>query len=108
MNYVATDTSTVIDDVQNQNFYTCGTGTAANCLRLHSGAMLRYGKSSTYNFGGTASTNFVWFHIDPDGTSDGSTNGPGKSVGFDLYYNGRVSSYGVINGTSQDPPWFSW
>src|SRR5689334_18650453 len=40
MNYVATDTSTVIDDKQTGGTYTCGGGSANYCLRLHSGAML--------------------------------------------------------------------
>jgi prepilin-type N-terminal cleavage/methylation domain-containing protein len=108
MNYVSTDSSTVIDNVQDAGFNTCGSGSADFCLRLHNGAIFRYGRSITYNFGGTSPTDKTWFVMDPDGTSDGTTNGPGKAVAFYLYYNGRISSYGVANNSNQDPPWFTW
>jgi len=120
-NYTATDTTTVIDDKQTQGSQTCGGGTAQTCLRLHNGAILRYGRSSSYNFGGSGTTNAIWFDVDPDGAYSGTTNGSGKAIEFWMYYNGRISSYGNIvnntchNGptcvnqnTSYDPPWFSW
>ena len=108
MNYVATDTSTVIDDKQNQGTYTCGGGGAAYCLRLHNGAMFRYGRKTSYNFGGTSATDNTWFDIDPDSTTDGTTNGPGKALEFVLFYNGRISTRGVVNSSNQDPLWFNW
>ena len=109
MNYIAFDTSTLIDAKQNQGTSLCGSGTANYCLKLASGAMLRYGKSSTYNFGGTSATNYVWFDVDPDGkVTDGTTNGPGKSIEFCMFYNNRLSTRDVVSGTNNDPPWFNW
>jgi prepilin-type N-terminal cleavage/methylation domain-containing protein len=123
MNYVRTDTSTVVDHHQLAGTYTCGSEAAAQCLRLHSGAIMRYG-NSIFTIGGTNTTNAIWFSVDPDGTSDGTTNGPGKAVEFWIYYSGRLATYGTmssntcqsISGTptchnpnpALDPPWFSW
>jgi type II secretory pathway pseudopilin PulG len=120
MNYVAANITTIVDDKQTLGTYTCASVPAAQCLRLHSGAILRYGTSAGYYFGGTNTTNAIWFDIDPDGTTDGTTNGPGKAVEFWMYYNGRLSTFGTIasntcyNGgcanptPTLDPPWFSW
>jgi len=108
MNYIATDSSTIIDDKQTGGTYTCGGGSANYCLRLHNGGILRYGRSVTYNFGGTNATDVVWFDIDPDGTTDGTTNGPGKAVEFYLYYNGKITTRGYVTNPALDPPWFSW
>jgi prepilin-type N-terminal cleavage/methylation domain-containing protein len=121
LNYLKADTATVIDGKQTQGSETCGAGTAQTCLRLHSGAMLRYGRSSAYYFGGSNTTNAIWFDIDPDGAYSGTTNGSGKAIEFWLYYNGRLSSYATINSntchngstcvnpnSAYDPSWFSW
>jgi hypothetical protein len=78
----------------------------------------------SYYFGGTATTNAIWFSVDPDAkVTDGTTNGPGKAVEFWLYYNGAIRTYGGILNNScgyafgnnctnpdptRDPPWFSW
>lgn len=117
MNYVSVDASSTIDLYQNSTTRTCD-GTGYQCVRLHNGGMLLW---ATAGFTGTASTNAFYFYYDPDGqVTDGTTNGPGKSVVFWLYYNGRLSSYGNIaantvygGGTvgpmpSYDPPWFQW
>src|SRR5262249_2638154 len=91
-----------------------------NCIKLHNGGKLLYSVGS--KFGGTGTTNAMYFYFDPDGqVTDGTTNGPGKSVVFWLYYNGRLTSYSnLTSGTyndgqgpidpdpSYDPPWFSW
>lgn len=115
INYVQYDTSgTLVDDVPGLGSWTCSN--AQPCLRLHNGAALFY---MGYNFGGTATTNAIYFHLDPDGTYSGNTNGPGKSVQIFLYYNGRMTAKsGVLPGTctsgpcnittSSDPSWFSW
>jgi len=122
MNYVAANVSTTIDDKQGQGTQSCSSGNPyGQCLALHSGAILRYGQSASNYFGGTNTTNAVWFDIDPDGTTDGTTNGPGKAIEFWLYYNGRLSTVGTVatntcrNGAncvnptpSLDPPWFAW
>lgn len=114
LNYVKVDTTTSIDDRQGGNTFACGT----SCLRLHNGAVLMFGTGAS--FGGTNSTNAVYFYFDPDGTTDGTTNGPGKSVIYFLYYNGKLMSYqNIPDGTATsgstynhcpgcDPPWFSW
>lgn len=121
MNYAAVDTSTIIDGEYTQGSHTCGSSSARQCLRLHNGAMLRYGNPSTDLFGGTNTTNAIWFSVDPDGVYSGSATGEGKAVEFWLYYNGRLATWGTVEpntcrngGTcvdptpANDPPWFSW
>lgn len=120
MNYVAIDTTTTIDLWQTKGTESCGAYSGI-CLRLHTGAYLKYWPADD-TFGGTASTNAVPFLIDPDGkVTDGTTNGPGKSVYVWLYTNGRIVDNGnTLSGTtytggnppvadpSTVPPWFSW
>lgn len=106
MNYVSTDSSTIIDHMYGCNSYTCGTGGSGGCIRLHNGAIIRY--NTSVGFGGTASTNNLWFAVDPDGSHNGTTNGYGKAIEFIFYYNGRISTRGTVAGITQDPPWFSW
>ena len=119
LNYVAMDTASNIDDSYTQGSRACSMDSGV-CLRLHSGAYLQYWPAD--NFNGVANTNGVPFTIDPDGkVTDGTTNGPGKSIHFFLYYNGRVLDHGNIvpgtnynNGVTWDPnpaqvpPYFSW
>ena len=115
MNFVASDSSSSID-----GFYNSGTRACSSypCVRLHNGGMLSW---ATAGFTGTNTTNAIYFYFDPDGVvTDGTTNGPGKSVTFWLYYNNRVTSYSnIVAGTvygggtanpnaTYDPPWFSW
>jgi prepilin-type N-terminal cleavage/methylation domain-containing protein len=116
MNYLATDSSTTIDLAQTNTTRACGGG--YGCIKLHNGGMLMWASAG---FMGTNTTNAVYFYFDPDGVvTDGTTNGPGKSVGLWLYYNNRITSYGnLTSGTvygggtvnphpTYDPPWFSW
>ena len=120
MNYLSLDSGSSVDDVQTQNVQGCTNPAAhAVCLNLHSGAKLRFWNSQ---FGGTQNTSAVLFWFDPDGkVTDGTTNGPGKSVAFVLYYNGLLTSYGrtlpnscttsgcpFAPNPNTDPPWFSW
>lgn len=87
---------------------------AANILRLHNGALLF---TDPNGFGGTGTTNVVWFMVDPDGKYTGKED----SIWFMLYYNGRITSWGsCFPGTTdstgvwpcpdpnKDPAWFSW
>lgn len=121
MNYVKYETATQIDDDQGNTTTSCTAGMP--CLRLHNGAVLY--SWGTASFGGTASTNMLWFQVDPDGTvtspgGDTSPNAPGKSVVYFLYYDGFITDYGnarfpSINSAntfgpspSRTPPWFSW
>lgn len=117
LNYVKFDTSSVID-----NHYGGGTkncDSSQPCILLHNGARVQL--TQNY-FNGTASTNAIWFRVDPDGkeTVTVSTTGPGKSVNFMIYANGRITTGGgcltgttydagvVPCGVGEDPPWFSW
>jgi type II secretory pathway pseudopilin PulG len=120
MNYTTVDSSTTFDFTYGLTTRTCD-GAGAKCLKLHNGALLQFGDAATDNFGGTSTTNGIYFVVDPDsGNTDGTTTGPGKATEFWLYYNGRLTSKAntlpqVCNGGgcytptgSEDPPYFSW
>lgn len=117
MNYVNTDTSTVINNSPNNPVVsgatlTCGSNNL-RCLRLHNGAILAYHTTDTFN--GTALTNAIPFYLDPDGGNNGN-----DSVELFLYTNSRLSSGGTCQtnttwsagsqnpDTSYDPNWLSW
>ena len=118
MNYVTIDSTSSIDLFPGSTTRACNSG--YKCLKLHNGGMLLY--STGGSFGNTAPTSAIYFYFDPDGqVTDGTTNGPGKSVVFWLYANGQITSYsnlksGTVNGSagavaadpSYDPSWFSW
>lgn len=117
LNYVNIDSVAQIDNVQTLGTRDCSTA-GRLCLKLHNGAMLETASSC---FGGTGSTNAVWYLVDPDGkVTDGTTDGPGKSVQFALYFSGRILTRGTLEpntvdcfgvnqpNASRDPPWFSW
>lgn len=112
MNYVRIDTSGVsVDDDQISGTEVCDA--SAPCLRMHNGSTIHWISADT--FGGTNTTNALWFHIDADGVV--SSN---KSVAIFLYYNGRLVDEGqIVAGTASSaqsytadstkvPPWFSW
>jgi prepilin-type N-terminal cleavage/methylation domain-containing protein len=114
LNYVSIRTTGLIDD-----YYGTGTNNCSNtrrCFILHNGGVVY--NSST--MGGTASTSAMWFEVDPDGQSSSTTNGPGKSIMFWLYYSGRLKTYSTIDpntcdsgwctsaDANADPPWFNW
>ncbi|MGE0200642.1 MAG: type II secretion system protein [Candidatus Melainabacteria bacterium] len=97
MNYTKMLTSgeTVDQDHSQTGNWICGTWNP--CFVLQSGAILQVyygdGTLSTGNqFGGTGSNYYVWVKIDPDGelTSPTTTNGPGKSMNFAVYTDGKV------------------
>jgi prepilin-type N-terminal cleavage/methylation domain-containing protein len=114
MNYVKTDNSSTFDD-----FYTPGTTSSCAthlCVHQHNGTVLMLDWPA---FGGTGSTNALFFSVDPNGKYDGTVNGPGNSVGFFLFYNGRVATVSEAGATCNSnncanfssvitPPWFSW
>ena len=117
LNYVAVDTTTTVDNEHGDTPATWSCS-AFSCYKLHNGAMLYFG---TYTFGGSGSTNGIWFNIDPDGkVTDGTTNGPGKSLALWLHYNGQLkdrtgispsvcdSSNCYTPNTTMIPAWFSW
>jgi len=119
MNYVSVDTSSNVDNIPGSGNLSCTGGSGNNCLVLHNGARLLM--VSGWTFGGTTSTNIIQAWIDPDGVDGGTTNGPGKSVAVELYYNGKITTYGSVGNTfcgswacpfsatsGNDPSWFSW
>ncbi|MBX2861845.1 MAG: type II secretion system GspH family protein [Vampirovibrio sp.] len=91
-------------------------GAPANCWRLHNGATI---KTYDVTFGGTDSTNAIYFQIDPDGVYGGSTTGPSKAINMFQYYDGALTDYAhVKSGTYVDgsavgacpscnPTWFN-
>lgn len=115
INYLSMDTSSTIDDIPGFSSMTCSAGTP--CIRLHSGALLRY--STTGSFGGTGASNALLFFYDPDGVYGNSTQGSSKSLRLALYFSGRITSIGQLtSGVSSsndgisagfsDPSWFGW
>ena len=123
-NYVSIDTTSTYDTVYNgTGAQTCGNAANDYCLRLHNGALFNYHNNTS--FGGTNTTNGLWFALDPDGrvTETGSPfNGRGKQVVFWLYFNGRITTEehcpagtsasnwtpATCPETSSNPDWFSW
>lgn len=104
INYVSIDTARTIDQSYTYGTSACAAGLNA-CYRLHNGGLL---KGYVYaNFTSATSTGYLWFLFDPDGTTDSTTNGPGKSLLMYLYFNGRLSTYSHVHNTTSDPPWFS-
>lgn len=100
------------------------------CLQMHNGAVIALtptsGAPTSGNyFGDTTAQHYIYYYVDPDGTltSPSSATGPGRSIHFSLYYNGRTMDYQhceagdltYLDGSSRDycpgltsPPWFSW
>jgi prepilin-type N-terminal cleavage/methylation domain-containing protein len=117
MNYIATDTTTLIDqenDAANTSI-SCGLA-SSHCLKLHNGAFLRI--FNNLAFGGSASTNAIYFLLDPNGKFDGHP--PGRSVMIWLYYDGKLRTYATLEANTMtstggpygpiptDPAWLSW
>lgn len=118
LNYVAVDTSSSLDEWYTQGNHNCNFASGV-CLKLHNGALFQYWPAD--HFSGTNTTNAVPFIIDPDGgVTDGTTNGPGKSLLVFLYYDGKIRDVGNLEASTtysagvwnRDsglvPPWFSW
>jgi prepilin-type N-terminal cleavage/methylation domain-containing protein len=122
MNFAALDTSgsTTLDHTQTNGTKTCDS--TNTCIRLYSSAMLLY--ENNVQFGGTSTTNAVFFSVDPDGkVTDGTTNGPGKAIELWLYFDGKIrstadmrtntvfsngsSTYNTGPNTQNIPPWFT-
>lgn len=117
INYVQVYTGNM-DDTYTDTTLNCNNATY-DCLLLHNGGTIAYRENAA--FGGTAATNGLPVFFDPDGkVTDGTTDGPGKSLAFFIYYNGRIADRAnVLAGTSNTetsygaapsklPPWFSW
>ncbi|MBL8031854.1 MAG: type II secretion system protein [Candidatus Doudnabacteria bacterium] len=117
INYVKADTVSVIDHHPTATSVNCSSGTYT-CFQLHNGGVLAYTNGNC--FGGTDTTNMIYFIIDPDGEYSGSTAGSGKALNFSLYVNGgiRTRAYVLPSSTScnttinpnpaLDPTWLNW
>jgi prepilin-type N-terminal cleavage/methylation domain-containing protein len=123
MNYISVDTTSLIDShvswAGNAGGGKCQCSANTPCLKLHNGGVLMAGYD--LSFGGFATTNVIEFLYDPDTIAAGGTvDGPSKSVQFQLYYNGfltsrsftlagtRTSAGNVGAISTADPTWFSW
>jgi prepilin-type N-terminal cleavage/methylation domain-containing protein len=127
MNYTKIDSASgyLFDDAPGSGSAACGATYSSDgtltCIFLHNGAIIE--SPAAINFGGTGTTNAVYFYIDPDGKYGGSTTGPSKSVVMFLYFNGRVANWGNASANTvvgnagwspygptpaNDPSWFSW
>ena len=117
MNYVSYTTSATMDYYYTGTTEDCSLGASYGCLRLHNGGILL----AACTIPNASTTNAFSFDFDPDGKiTDGTTNGPGKSVQFWLYEDGRLTTRSSLrtgsycgSGTyasvsTADPPWFSW
>jgi prepilin-type N-terminal cleavage/methylation domain-containing protein len=115
MNYVSWDTVSTIDHMQTLGSTLCFTGEP--CVKLHNGGTMKMYDPNT--FAGSATNNAVYFFIDPDGVYSGTTNGNGKLLELDLYYDGKIRTRGnLLNPTlssagtrtpnaAYDPPWYT-
>jgi prepilin-type N-terminal cleavage/methylation domain-containing protein len=83
LNYLKIATTGSIDHTGGTGAVACGATTP--CIRLHSGSVLYY--DFTNNFGGTATTNYIYYIYDPDGQY---TTGTTHSIAFDVYYDGHI------------------
>lgn len=97
-NYVSVDTSSSMDGEFTGGAWPCNS--SEPCLRLHNGSVIFF---RAQTFGGTASTNVISFYFDPDGKeTDGTTNGPGKSLRLFLYYDGKLSTDSTLRPNTYD------
>lgn len=119
LNYVKVITDGTIDAYYGGTNRPCNIG--ARCLVLHNGGVLQVYQNNSFC---GVNDHALLFYFDPDGKeTDSTTNSPGKSVVFWLYFNGRILTYkNLIPGTqskqaacssftpmpNSDPPWFSW
>lgn len=117
MNYISMDSSgTVIDHIPGFASSICDSSTP--CIKLHNGGIVWL--YDTESFGGTTPLNVLAFRFDPDFSQNtvSTADGPLKAVEFELYYNGQLTTRGLIKaGTTgsiapfvshPDPSWFQW
>lgn len=122
-NYVNIESGNLIDREQGNTTFTCGA--PYMCFKLHNGGVLQFYTLNCFQQSNT--TNSIVFSFDPDGTTDGTTNGPGKGIQFYLYYDGYMTDRGnvkpntlmgnwcpggstptILPDSTKVPPWFSW
>ena len=108
MNYIKVDTVTAYGATSGTALQQCSA--VLPCLTLHTGGVLQY--DTVMTFGGTTTTNAVYFNLDPDG------NGSQGRITFVQFYGGRLSSGGIagtatpsggtITREATDPNYFAW
>lgn len=117
LNYVSLDPTSKIDSYPSDTFRDC---TAMKCYRMANGSVI--GLDDGQTLGATDDLAVTYFFVDPDGQYSNTTGGPGKSVVFFMYKNGRITSHGGLTPDShdvwgivypgpdpdKDPSWFSW
>jgi prepilin-type N-terminal cleavage/methylation domain-containing protein len=129
MNYVSKLPTTQQLDVHATaaTYSSCAGGTAGNqpgnCYKLHNGAAL-WADTASY-FGGTTTSNAIYFRFDPNATYDGAvSDAPGMGMQLALYYDGYIKTratlrpstayYNITSGAlkyessagTEDPSWF--
>lgn len=82
LNYVAVDTASAYTATTGTALQTCST--TLLCLKLHNGGVLQL--DAGQSFGGTGTTNALYFNMDPDG------NGQAGRVTFVQYISGRLTT----------------
>ncbi|MCX5921513.1 MAG: prepilin-type N-terminal cleavage/methylation domain-containing protein [Candidatus Melainabacteria bacterium] len=87
-------TTGIMDDHPNStDVFNCATNTT--CYKMPDGAIIFF-YTADGTFVGTSNNDAIHFLVDPDGRNTGvsslSTSETGASVGFALYYNGRIRS----------------
>lgn len=120
LNYLSIDNTVTLDALQTQGNLGC----PYQCLKFHNGGVLFYWLDGLCPGSNAAGP----FFFDPDGKiTDGTTNGPGKTLALYLYSDGRVKTSATMDtgtnwsagggGTcnlsrnpdaSLDPPWLNW
>lgn len=120
MNYVAIDSTSIIDRPVAGTAYSCA-NVSVKCLKLHNGAIFYYNIGVSMN--GTNTTNGLWFEVDPDGVRDATDqSSPGAPIWGLVSYPGRLYTFGGapetiyssdgwrggVPGQYTDPTWFSW
>jgi prepilin-type N-terminal cleavage/methylation domain-containing protein len=113
MNYVSVDTSGQIDGMGTEGWKTCS---ATNpCLNLHNGGKLFIPNSADGSFGGTNTTNVIFFQFDPEPSDAAYTS---RSLKIALYYDGYIKTRGTVrsgtrtsiggysSSSNADPAWF--
>lgn len=105
MNYVSLDTTSEIDLYQNGATISCADA-AYGCLKLHHGGIVLCEKGNYLLKG--------WLYDPDEKVTDGTTNGPGKSVYLVVGNNERfleIGEFGAMLGDPSfrqyTPPWYS-
>lgn len=118
MNLIGLGWGYVLDMEVGGPTHDCDLAGGWECWKLHNGGVVFFPNGHT--FGGTGSTNAIWFYFDPDG----KVSGPGKeSVVMFIFYDGKVRTWADIPANTitgndafsphgpdpvSEPAWFKW